>query len=168
MALSIRDFRGLADDVSETGAYGKAPPSYDTVIVIEFGDDGSEFLDVRLPHNPESYETEYRARWKARQAPGTERDLSDFDGFDPMTRSFEWMGETDNPLSFESNVLIPLEAAMETINAQSQEAPRVQFIQGIHSMRGHIDSLSITRVRTDHAGYARVARISMRLTQNDD
>lgn len=170
----IRDLRTVAQDIANTaGDATVAPPVtpanlYETVLLIELNFDGSEFLEVRFPHNPESWDTEYSARWRVRNAPGVSRDLSDFEGFDPAQRSFQWLGEASDPQRFESEFLSPLEGAMQLVLEGTEEAPRVQLLQGAHSIRGHINQLSIRRVRTDPRGYARVAEISMTITANDD
>ena len=167
----IRDLRAAAQEL--TGNEALSPPVtpanlYRTVLLIELNFDGSEFLEVRFPHNPESWDAEYGARWRARGAPGVARDISDFEGFDPAQRSFQWLGEAKDPRQFESEFLSPLEGAMQLILDETQEAPRVQLLQGSHSIRGHMSQLSVRRVRTDPRGYARVAEISITITANDD
>jgi hypothetical protein len=163
---TINDIRG------QQFAYQLEEPDrvqpYQTILLIERNGDGTEVDDIRLPHNPESYESEYTANWSARKAPGVERDLSDFENFDPARRRFDWLGEVPDPQTFEESVLRPLESAMRSILDETQEAPRVLLLQGSNSMRGHISSLSIKRVRTDAYGNARVAEISLTLIENDD
>ena len=170
----IRDLREVAQDIANTAGNATLTPPvtpanlYQTVLLIELNFDGSEFLEVRFSHNPESWDAEYSARWRARGAPGVARDISDFEGFDPAQRSFQWLGEAKDPRQFESEFLSPLEGAMQLILDETQEAPRVQLLQGAHSIRGHMSQLSVRRVRTDPRGYARVAEISMTITANDD
>lgn len=168
----IRDLRAAVESTTELAEQARLEASqqvpYRTVLIIEFGETGDEWLDVVFPHNPESYDTEYQSRWRARQAPGVPRDLSDFEGHDPTTRSFVWLGQTESPGSFEADVLLPLEALMEAIEDNTQEPPRVQLIQGVNSMRGHASSLVIRRIRTDSSGRATVAEISLTIVQNDD
>lgn len=170
----IRDLREVAQDIANTAGNATLTPPvtpanlYQTILLIELNGDGTEVIEVKFPHNPESWDAEYNAKWRTRQAPGTSRDLSDFEGFDPASRSFEWLGETKNPEQFESSFLLPLEGAMQLLLDDTQEAPRVLLLQGVHSMRGHMANLRIRRVRTDYRGYARVAEISITITANDD
>ena len=168
MGVTIENLLNVAEGVGDslgraTDALDRRP--YKTVLLVEEAD--GRVFQLDLPHNPESVQTRYSARWRPRQAPGVERDVSDFEGFDPASRSFSWMGEHDDPERFELTVLLALEGLMQRIDKTTLEPPRVTLQQGTQAMRGHIADLTINRIRTDKAGNARVAEIQLTLVQND-
>jgi len=115
---------------------------------------------VRLTYNPDGWDTSRSARWQPRSAAGAQDDQSDWDGNDPAQVSFEWrVDAAGDPQGLEL-VLAQLETLPFEVRRPDTEPAMVDLSFGRHQYRGNVTQLSVTRVRTDPSGNARVALVN--------
>lgn len=149
--------------VTTAGVQATARQGYRVTLAFHF-DPVPEL--VTLLHNPEGWTHERTAKWQPRGAPGVERDALDWTGNEPARLSFDFLTTSEDTGRLEDQVLRPLERLPFEVRRPLLEPPQVTVQFGAHGYRGSISSVSVNRVRTDAAGLARVAQVSVQMMAN--
>lgn len=120
------------------------------------------------PYNPESWTTEHNARWRARGASGAQRDLSDWEGNDPIRVRFRQLlgpRPDGDPLDVE-RVVHQLEVWTGILDEVTGEPPLLFLSIGRSGWPVVIESLPVNRLRTAPTGEATQAEIDVTFRVN--
>jgi len=116
---------------------------------------------ITFPINPESWDRSYPQGWAKRGAPGVVRDSLDWSSNDPAATRFTALVQGDDPRILEATVLRPLERAREDLTRAAQEPPGWFLTFGTHQYRVVLTEVGIRRIRTNGAGDALTAEITI-------
>lgn len=127
--------------------------------------DGVSAEVIRMPYNAESWTRDLPQGWKERGIPGARASISDWEGNPAATSSWRALLQLPRAIDLEARILRPLEQIRERIVQATQEPPLVILTMGTHQYRGHL-RVEINRLRTDSAGDATLAEVSLTITDN--